>query len=268
MVIEVLDAAGNVIDTVPAGKRAGINRVSWAGRVKPPTVPKAAQAAFAGTQGPRVLPGTYTIRITKAGQSYEQKIAISLDRRATYSVADRKAQFDAAMQVHALFGEMSKVTSAIERMSMFGQFAPKMFPPSAPELAEITALIGSAQEIRKRIVATKEGGAITGEERLREHTDMLYSSLLGYEGRPGQYLLDRIVVLSDELKAIQAEFGALMQKNAPLMEKVKGKMQGMPMGMFAPSGVEQNGAHMVFQTDELGRLSARFDRTQIAVETD
>ena len=44
-------------------------------------------------------------------------------------------------------------------------------------------------------------------------------------------------------------------------------MQGMPMGMFAPSGVEQNGAHVVFQTGELGRLSARFDRTQIAAET-
>ena len=268
MVIEVLDSAGNVIDTVPAGKRAGINRVSWAGRVKPPTVPKAAQAAFAGTQGPRVLPGTYTIRITKGGQSYEQKIDISLDRRATYTVADRKAQFAAAMQVHALFGEMSKVTSAIERMSMLAQFAPKMFPSGAPELQQITALINSAQEIRKKIVATKEGGAITGEERLREHTDMLYSSLLGYEGKPGQYLLDRIVVLSDELKAIQAEFGALMQKNAPLMETVKGKMQGMPMGMFAPNDAELGGAHVVFQMAELGRLNARFDRTQVAVETD
>ena len=267
MSIEVLDSAGKVIDTVPAGKRAGINRVSWAGRVKPPTVPKAAQAAFAGTQGPRVLPGTYTIRITKAGQSYEQKIDISLDRRATYTVADRKAQFEAAMQVHALFGEMSKVTSAIEQMAMLGQLAPKMFPAGAPELKEITALITSAQEIRKRIVATKEGGAITGEERLREHTDMLYSSILGYEGRPGQYLLDRIVVLSDELKAIQAEFGALMQKNAPLMEAVKGKMQGMPMGMQQPT-LEPNGTQVVFQTDAMGRLNARFNQAAVATETD
>lgn len=44
-------------------------------------------------------------------------------------------------------------------------------------------------------------------------------------------------------------------------------MQGMAMGMLEPSSVEQNGAHVVFQTDKLGRLSARFDRTQIAAET-
>ena len=267
MIIEVLDSAGKVVDTVPAGKRAGINRVSWSGRVKPPTVPKAAQAAFAGTQGPRVLPGTYTIRITKAGQSYEQKIDIGLDRRAEYTLADRKAQFDAAMQVHALFGEMSKVTSAIERMAMLGQVAPKMFAPGAPELKQIAALISDAQEIRKEIVATKEGGAITGEERLREHTDQLYSAILGYEGKPGQYQLDRIVVLSDALKAIQARFGALMQKNAPLMESVKGKMQGMQMGLHQPM-IEPNGVQVVFQTDALGRLSAHVENAEIAAETD
>jgi photosystem II stability/assembly factor-like uncharacterized protein len=268
MVIEVLDSAGTVIDTVPAGKRAGINRVSWAGRVKPPTVPKAAQAAFAGTQGPRVLPGTYTVRITKAGQSYEQKIDIGLDRRATYTLADRQAQFDAAMQVHALFGEMSKVTSAIERMAMLGQFAPKMFPAGAPELKQIATLISDAQNIRKNIVATKEGGAITGEERLREHTDQLYSAILGYEGKPGQYQLDRIVVLRDELKAVQAEFGALMQKNAPLMETVKGKMQGMPMGMQREWNAPNDGPQVVFSTDAIGRLKVVVESKEIAAETD
>ena len=44
-------------------------------------------------------------------------------------------------------------------------------------------------------------------------------------------------------------------------------MQGMAMGMLEPSSVEQNGAHVVFQTDEFGRPNARFDRTQIAAET-
>jgi photosystem II stability/assembly factor-like uncharacterized protein len=268
MKIEVLDAAGSVIDTVPAGKRAGINRVSWAGRVKPPTVPKAAQAAFAGSQGARVLPGTYTVRITKAGQSYEQKIDIGLDRRADYSLADRKAQFDAAMRVHALFGEMSKVTSAIERMAMLGQFAPKMFAAGAPELKQIETLISDAQTIRKEIVATKEGGAITGEERLREHTDQLYSAILGYDGRPGKYQLDRIDVLSAELAAVQAKFSALMAKNAKLMDTVKGKMQGMPMGMQQQFAAPNDGPKIVFHTDENGRLSAEVESKELAAETD
>jgi photosystem II stability/assembly factor-like uncharacterized protein len=268
MSIEVLNEKGEVIDTVPAGKRAGINRVSWAGRVKPPTVPKAAQAAFAGSQGPRVLPGVYTIRVTKAGQSYEQKLNIGLDRRAEYTIEDRKVQFDSAMKVHALFGEMSKITSAIERMAMLGQFAPKMFPARAPELKQIQTLVAQAQEIRKLIVATKEGGAITGEERLREHTDQLYSAILGYEGRPGQYQLDRIDVLSAELKGVQAKFGALMERNAELMKTIQSKMQGMPMGQQMQQQLDgyTEGNRVVFSNDPSGRLNATMQARKVRAD--
>ena len=41
--------------------------------------------------------------------------------------------------------------------------------------------------MRKQIVATTEGGAITGEERLREHTDQLYGAILSFEGKPADY---------------------------------------------------------------------------------
>jgi hypothetical protein len=266
MKIEVLDAAGNVIDTVPAGKRAGLNRVSWAGKVKPPVVPKAAQAAFAGSQGPRVLPGEYTIRITKNGLSFTQKINIGLDRRATYTLEDRKAQFEAAMRVHKLFGDMSQITGGIERMGMLAQFAPKLFADDANAVKQIGQLVTDAQNIRKKIVATKEGGAITGEERLREHTDQLYGAINGYEGRPGQYLIDRIGVLENELKTIQAEFGALMQKNGELMKKVQERMgkMGMPMGSLD----QVKGPRIVWQNDALGRVTPVVIDQQIATETD
>ena len=48
-----------------------------------------------------------------------------------------------------------------------------------------------ADVIRKKIVATKEGGAITGEERLREFMDDLYGGILTYEGKPTATLLAR-----------------------------------------------------------------------------
>ena len=172
------------------------------------------------------------------------------------------------MKVHALFGAMSQLTSGIERMAMLGQFAPKMFPAGAPELKQIETLIAQAGEIRKKIVATKEGGAITGEERLREHTDQLYSAILSYEGRPGQYQIDRIAVLTAELAAVQAEFGALMQKNAALMETVKAKMQGMPMGMQQRWQQDLSTQQVAFETLPTGALGVRFESAKIAAETD
>ena len=94
--LEVLDASGRVVDELPASKRPGLNRVTWSMREKPPRVPPAAQIANAGIRGPRVLPGTYTVRLTKGGKSSETKLTVELDRRAKFSEADRKAQFDAA----------------------------------------------------------------------------------------------------------------------------------------------------------------------------
>ena len=69
-----------------------------------------------------------------------------------------------------------------------------------------------ADAVRKKIVATKEGGAITGEERLREHTDALYGGILQYEGRPAATLIAYTGVLRHELDDVAAEFDALCAK--------------------------------------------------------
>ncbi len=48
-------------------------------------------------------------------------------------------------------------------------------------------------------MATTEGGAITGEERLREHTDQLYGAILSFEGKPADYQIAYIDALKREL---------------------------------------------------------------------
>src|SRR4029077_15785347 len=111
--IELLDSTGRVVDEVPASKRPGLNRVTWSMREKPPRVPPAAQVAIGGIRGPRLVPGTYTVRLTKAGKVYETKLPVQLDRRAKFSEADRRAQYDAAMKVPALFGDESALMDRI-----------------------------------------------------------------------------------------------------------------------------------------------------------
>src|SRR5438132_4194570 len=111
--IEILDSRGRVIDEVPASKRPGLNRVTWSMREKPPRVPPAAQIAFGSSRGPRLVPGDYAVRLTKAGKIYETKLTVGLDRRAKFSAEDRKAQYDAAMKVHTLFNDESALMDRI-----------------------------------------------------------------------------------------------------------------------------------------------------------
>jgi hypothetical protein len=184
-----------VLETIPATKRRGLNRVSWSMQVPPPRVPRAASLAFNASQGPRVVPGTYTVRLTRGAETVETRLEVTLDRRADFDDAGRKAQFDAAMRVHALFGRMSADVDRIEA----ARAKTKRDPGRLEKL----------EAARKKIVATKEGGAITGEERLREHADTLYGALLSWEGRPAQYQLERIDTLERELADVEKEIDAL-----------------------------------------------------------
>ena len=51
--------------------------------------------------------------MTKGKDVFETKLNVGLDRRATFSVADRQAQFDAANRVKQLFGDMSDLVARI-----------------------------------------------------------------------------------------------------------------------------------------------------------
>jgi len=42
----------------------------------------------------RVLPGVYTVKMTKGDNTYATQLNVTLDPRATYTLDDRKAQFD------------------------------------------------------------------------------------------------------------------------------------------------------------------------------
>lgn len=155
------------------------------------------------------MPGVYTVRLTKGGKVSETKLNVGLDRRAKFTAADRKAQFDAAMRVHALFGEESALMDRI--IALRGAVAKTRagLPQGDALRKTIAEFDGKVDAVRKQIVATTEGGAITGEERLREHTDMLYGAILSYEGKPADYQIASIDTLKRQLEDITKEFEQL-----------------------------------------------------------
>jgi len=218
--LEILDAQGRLVDTVPPSKRRGVNRVSWNMQVKPPRVPRAATIAFGGSQGPRVVPGTYTARLTKGAKVYETKLEIGLDRRAPWNIADRRQHFDAAMKAHALFGDMSDLVDRIDMATA----ALARRKKEQPQDTRFGPLLAKVEAAKKKIVATKEGGAITGEERIREHADHLYSALLSWEGKPARYLLERTDALRRELADVKSEFDALQ----PQIQALRLPMERVP----------------------------------------
>ena len=59
------------------------------------------------------------------------------------------------------------------------------------------------------------GGAITGEERIREHVGELYGIVTEYEGRPTNYQVARADALNHELDDVVADFNKLIVTELP-----------------------------------------------------
>jgi photosystem II stability/assembly factor-like uncharacterized protein len=213
MKLEILDANGKVVDEIPASKRRGLNRVSWSMRTKPPQVPPAASLAGSSAFGERFLPGQYTVRLTKAGQAVNEPLTVTLDKRATFTLADRQAQVAASERVKGLFARMSKVVAQINGLrQQAGTIAGNDSAPPAVKAAA-QQLSDRADAMRKEIVATKEGGAITGEERLREHVDSIYGAINSVEDRPTAYQMARIDALDRELTEVEAQWAAFQARD-------------------------------------------------------
>src|SRR5207302_10257634 len=90
---------------------------------------------------------------------------------------------------------------------------------SGPLQAQLQKLAEGADKIRTKIVATKEGGAITGEERLREYLGTLYGDINGYDGPPTASQVERTDVLGRELDDVMKEFNAFAAKDVAAANK-------------------------------------------------
>ncbi len=229
--IELLDENGKVVDNITGSKHRGLNRASWSMRIKAPAVPPAATALFEAAQGPRVLPGVYTVKMTKGDNVYTEKLNVVLDPRAKYSLEDRKAQFDLTMKIYKTIEHMTYSVDALEGVRNAANERSAKLPEKSPLRAQLQQLAAKCDEIRSKIVATKEGGAITGEERIRELLGQLYGEVNGYEGRPTEYQAARADSLAHELEDVIGDFQKLTQKELPAINAglKKSKQEAIPV---------------------------------------
>ncbi|WHZ18351.1 MAG: Glycosyl hydrolase, BNR repeat precursor [Rhodanobacteraceae bacterium] len=235
--LEIHDSDGKLIDTLPGNVRRGIARVTWSMHVAPPRVPPAAAIAGNSAQGPRVVPGVYTVKLVSGDKVYEQKLDIGLDPRDPFTLAERKAQFAAAMKVSELFGRMTDLDYRIVAVRDGAQARAAQAGNDPALQKQLHTLADKADAIRKQIVATKEGGAITGEEREREYLDDVYGAINGYEGAPTDYQLQRVDAIARELGDTAKDFDALRARElneANAVLKAKG-MQAIEVPDKAPA---------------------------------
>lgn len=216
--LEVFDATGKRLSTLPASKRRGINRVEWPMRLKGPKLPPAANLVpnmFAFV-GPRAAEGEYTVKLTKGKDTFTGKFRLTPDPRDTHTAEDRAVQ---QRTVRELYDRLTDLTYLVETMTdaeTQADSAAARLKRGDALATKLTAFSDRVESLRKTLVATKEG-RLAGEERLREKMGTLYGNVNGYDGRPTNSQVDAVATLSAEMKKAETDFRALADRELPAL---------------------------------------------------
>jgi photosystem II stability/assembly factor-like uncharacterized protein len=95
--VEVLDASNAVIRRFARAPRsAGLNRLAWGLDENPPrprnSAPISGEEFFGAVTGPKVLPGTYTVRLIVGRDTMQQPVVVRLDPTSQTTEAALRAQ--------------------------------------------------------------------------------------------------------------------------------------------------------------------------------
>ncbi len=217
MKLEILGADGKVLRTLPGSKRRGFNRITWDRQLR---LPRAATGANfmdgAIFQAPEVLAGSYAYRLTKGKEVLTGTLELKADPTSPYSPADREAKWQTSLALYGLVEDLA--FRADQVLNLRDAVRTAASQADGGRKAKLSGLADALEAERGRLVSTKEsGGAITGEERLREKLSKLYRDVLGQPGRPSPEQLDRLKTLQAELAEVAKAVESLAARELPAL---------------------------------------------------
>ncbi len=212
--ITILDDGGEVVRELAGPGAAGIQQVRWDLRIEPPYTPSGPPQQFGGgfgggqARGPRVLPGTYTVRLEAAGRTQEEEVVVRLDPRVDMSRADLEARQAALMSAWDLAGPVYEAGRAVQRVTtrlMEVSALLREQEESPEELSEdVSGLLEEARELGRDInqaAAGARGANAIGSSSTRPTADQLWQLDQAWEKVPP--LIERLnEIVADEMPAL------------------------------------------------------------------
>jgi hypothetical protein len=216
LAVEILDPAGKVVQTLPAGPRQGLNRVVWNMRLPPPKSASAPGLGARAIAGPPVPEGRYTVRVTKGDDVATGTIDVGADPLMSHSPADRQRRLALLMRLYDMQARLAYIGDASADLRAQARARVTPAPGAAPGGAVLQA---GPRESLERLAADLDrlhgglvdsGGAFAASNpQLRENVIDVYGAVLSYGGAPTPAQTTYAGALEADLKKATAEFERL-----------------------------------------------------------
>jgi hypothetical protein len=219
--LDVLDAQGQLVLSLPGSNRKGVNKVYWNFRMKPPrTATGGTKMDVGGFVAPMVLPGNYTV-VLKIGESaYSSPLVLYHDTAdKAFTLTERKRQFETAMTLYSLHEQLATFVDTINARQ---KWIRSIDGKDKKTIASLKSYDADLEGIRASCLATKQKSIFADEERLRERITDVYVAVCSQEAAPSNLQLDRIALLKSELLQLQGKFQAIEDKYMQFRKKMTG----------------------------------------------
>jgi photosystem II stability/assembly factor-like uncharacterized protein len=220
------DPAWEDSEKKPLPKAAGLQRAVWDLRYEGATPIKPAKLDSGDPrEGPMVLPGTYTARLTVDGRSYSTPVEVRLDPRVAVPRADLEEQLAFALglrdELTRLAGIVHDLRAVREQLKARAAAVGNQ-PGSAPLVEAAHALVAKCDALEEELHNPKAEVsydilAMPGGAKLYSRLAPLYSFSHEGDGKPTQGMRDVHAELRKELDALSTEWTAMLQTDLPAL---------------------------------------------------
>ncbi|MEI8279184.1 MAG: glycosyl hydrolase [Bacteroidota bacterium] len=226
--MEIYDAQGKLVQTLPASKRKGVNKVYWNMRYTPPKIAKGgSKVDFAGFTAPMVEPGSYTAKLKISNKEYNIPLTTIHDSANTkFSIEDRAVQYKAAMELYHMHEDLYALVEKInDEQKILKEHIDSTKNLKTKKL--LTEYNVKLETLRSTLLATKHKSIFADEKKLREEISAVYNSVCYQECKPSNLQLNRISVLKEEEKKGAENYKALNTEYAAKVKEAIDKDQAV-----------------------------------------
>ena len=247
--IVITDEKGRVVATEYGAAKAGYNRHVWQLRYEGPKKIAFGREAppsefFDPNRGPDVLPGTYKVAVTAAGQTQTREVVVSADPRWKGSPDTLRARAHSALEgrntttaVNEMLNRLDGWETALSALPKTVRGGEEEAEPGGSRRYE--AGLKAARDLNKKVKALKDKiynrdiQRDTPSDSLHWHTDFQgKASRLGflagaYGEAPRDVSREELGAIRKQAEAYLAEFEALRRTDVPAYNKAAAE-EGVP----------------------------------------
>ena len=233
--ITITNSAGTVVRDLKGPKEAGLSRVVWDLRLNSPAPPPEGPPGAGGgggffgqSRGPRIPPGTYTIKIAAGDKTASGNVVVQEDPRIQIVEADRSKLIEAITRVYALQKSADaarKTMRSLNAQLTALQTAFKDTPDVSKQTNDaIQKLSEQLAQIQKKLVAAPDTGgagpALPDEPRpLLSQINGVAGGLDSYTAAPTADEMVRIDDLAKQLNDLIAELNKFVETDVANLNK-------------------------------------------------